>query len=451
MSRIAAAIRDRVEATCFVDTHEHLPDESTRLSFKPSNADHAWDRVIRDKVDDWSFLFSLYACDDLCSAGLAPDVMRRFWREEGAAQTKFEWIAQKWRNIRHTGYGQALRHTLRTLYGEDDLTCDSAPRIAERYLATRAPGFYETVLRKIARVDHCHVNSFESTVFRRTEMPALLRQDIDMTLMTDPGGFTRVAAELDVELTTLEDWLAQIDRIFRLHGPHAAAVKLQTAYSRNLNIAPSDRRRAEYAFGRYKARFGFGPEEQVDLHNFLIRYIIERATQARLPVKFHTGIGCAATLYGDPTPIIPLAHVQGHQRDLCQLYQAYPDCRFVIFHIGYPYHHEVVAVAKQYHNVFVDMCWAWIIDPVQSVQFLRSYLTSAPSNKLFTFGGDHIVVEPVVGHAHIARLGICRALTSLVEERLLALEDTGELIEALMRGNALAIFGASGAPEKSGP
>jgi len=81
--------------------------------------------------------------------------------------------------------------------------------------------------------------------------------------------------------------------------------------------------------------------------------------------------------------------VRSNQGDLCRLYEDFPDARFVIFHIGYPYHHEVVAIAKHYHNVFVDMCWAWLLDPAESIQFLRSFITAVPYNKLFAFAGDY--------------------------------------------------------------
>jgi hypothetical protein len=444
MKSISTRIRDTVESTLFVDTHEHLPDESTRLAFKAVDSKGAWDRVVQDKVDDWSFLFVLYGYDDLCSAGLRFDVLKRFWHDPLPPQEKFDLIAQQWQHMRHTGYGQAIRHTLRILYGEADLTRDSAPRIAEQYEATRGPGFYQHILRNVSRVHHCHVNTFTHAIFHETERPDLLRQDIDMTSVTDPTTASKLALEMGIELTSLEAWLHLIDRIFAIHAPRASAVKLQTAYDRDLNFLPTDQRRAEYAFQRYRSGFAYGSDEKADLHNFLLRYTIQRATEAGLAIKLHTGIGCLATLYGDPTPVLPIAHARNHQSDLCRLYQDFPDARFVLFHIGYPYHHEVVAMAKLYRNVFVDMCWAWILDPAESIRFLRSYLTTAPFNKLFTFGGDNLAVEMVVGHAHIARAGIVQALVSLVKDRLLNIEETPGLIEAIMHGNAIKAFGDSG-------
>ena len=36
---------------------------------------------------------------------------------------------------------------------------------------------------------------------------------------------------------------------------------------------------------------------------------------------------------------------------------------FDIFHIGYPYQQTLSALAKNFANVYIDMCWAHIISP----------------------------------------------------------------------------------------
>jgi len=427
------AILIQVEATSFIDTHEHLPDESTRLAFKPIDGRRDWDQIIENKIDDWSFLFTHYVCDDMASAGIHADWMARFWSESAPAEVKFDWIAPYWRHVRHTGFGQAIRHTLKLLYGEDDLTRSSAPRIAERYTDLRRPGLYNHVLREVARIDHCHVNSTTNSVFHVTERPDLLRQDLDFTRLANPVEFPRMALETGVQPTTLDVWLNQIDEMFRVHGPSASAVKLKTAYARGLHFSAFDQARAESAF-RHLGTIAFGPDDQRDIHDFLIRYVVRRASESGLAIKFHTG-------YHSSHDWMPLSRVRSNQGDLCRLYEDFPDARFVIFHIGYPYHHEVVAIAKHYHNVFVDMCWAWLLDPAESIQFLRSFITAVPHNKLFAFGGDYFVVEPVAGHAHLARLGITRSIVSLIEDGLIAVEEAPPLIDAIMRGNALATFG----------
>ena len=52
----------------------------------------------------------------------------------------------------------------------------------------------------------------------------------------------------------------------------------------------------------------------------------------------------------------------------------------------------------------------------------------------------YIPVEPVLGHAIIARRGIASALAELVEEGYLSLNDALALVDPLMHGNAERIF-----------
>nr|WP_187436052.1 amidohydrolase family protein [Bradyrhizobium hipponense] len=73
------------------------------------------------------------------------------------------------------------------------------------------------------------------------------------------------------------------------------------------------------------------------------------------------------------------------------------ETRFALMHIGYPYEHEFIALAKHYPKAAIDMCWAWIINPVAGVRFLKEFLMAVPSSKIFTFGGDYVAVEPIYG------------------------------------------------------
>ncbi len=82
----------------------------------------------------------------------------------------------------------------------------------------------------------------------------------------------------------------------------------------------------------------------------------------------------------------------------------------------------------------------WIINPIAAKDFLKKYLVTAPANKILTFGGDYRYVEQVLGHAVIARQGIALALSELVEEGWLSLDDALELVDPIMHGNARRIF-----------
>ena len=68
------------------------------------------------------------------------------------------------------------------------------------------------------------------------------------------------------------------------------------------------------------------------------------------------------------------------------------------------------------------------------------FIVPGPSNKVLTFGGDYIPVEPVLGHAIIVRRGIALALSELVEEKWISLDDALELTDNIMHTNARKIY-----------
>lgn len=415
-----------VEQTPFVDTHEHLIEESLRLS-------GALDQWL--PCDDWSYLFGEYVANDLAVAGMPDADLRRFHSWDLSSEAKYRLVAAYWDRIRHSGYALALRHTLRGLYGVDDLTAESLPRIAEKYRETVQPGFYGAILRR-ANIESCQVNSVPR-IFMESEQPVLLAQDLNIRdfMRCSPADFARVKAETGKQPTTLEEWLDVIDFYFAPYGPKAVAVKCAIAYSRALDFAPVGKSHAARLFLHHigARSHSLGSEDLKALQDFLFRYCVSKAGEYGLPVKLHTGY-----LAGGGK--MELSRIRDNAADLCRLLQDFPEVQFVLMHIGYPYQEEFIALAKHYPNATIDMCWAWIINPAASVRFLKEFLMAVPATKIFTFGGDHVAVEPVYGHALIARQGIARALSELVAEGWIAREETPELIERIMRGNALRFF-----------
>ena len=431
MSTVVDRLRERIDATTFVDTHEHLPDESARLA----------GAVPALRCGDWTALLSHYVCDDLACSGLSREIDSRFYDDDGAdPATKFRLIESHWAHVRHTGYGLALRRTLSRLYGETDLTAESVPRIAEQYLDRLRPGLYDEVLRRHSGIEYCHVNSIQDPVFHVTDQPALLGQDLNIGSLVTPFGNPESERLFASHFESADAWMRLLDESFSRCAPHATAVKCANAYFRRLDFAPVDRARVDRIFaeaqptqwGGYRWASGDDIRQSED---FMLRHALRRAAEHRLPVKFHTG-------YHAGVGRMPLAHVAKHAADIGELARDFPEVTFVAFHIGYPYQREFIALAKQFPNVYLDMCWAWIIDPVASVEFLKSFLVAVPSHKITTFGGDFVPVELVCGHAAIARAGIAQALGELVRDGWLVEEEAMALVEPLMRGNANALYGA---------
>ncbi|MGY4408351.1 putative TIM-barrel fold metal-dependent hydrolase [Bradyrhizobium sp. LB7.1] len=153
----------------------------------------------------------------------------------------------------------------------------------------------------------------------------------------------------------MDDWLDIIDDYFTRYGPRAVAVKCQIAYSRALDFAPVAKTHASRLFLHHigKVRHDLGSEDLKSLQDFLFRYCVGKADECGLPVKLHTG-----SLGGNG--LMQLARVRNNAGDLCRLLQDFPETRFVLMHIGYPYEQEFIALAKHYTNATIDMCWVRI-------------------------------------------------------------------------------------------
>lgn len=413
-----------VFATPLIDTHEHLIEEKGRME----GSSHP-----RVPADDWSILFSHYINSDLRSAGMSNEELARFFSPEVDPLDKWKVLSPYWPAVKNTGYGQASEIAIREIYGIPELSGSTIKKVQQAYEKIRKPGFYRKILKDIAGIESCQVNSLEGTPFMKTSMPDFLMQDLSIVDMFASTDFQKLAGPAGVKVRDLGDWHRVIDWWFDTCGPYAVAVKSQNAYSRNIDYSQVPAEEAEQPFARALDGEELDPAEKKKLEDHLFWYAVKRATAYQLPVKLHTG-------YFAGDNYMRLSWLIRNAGSACDLCRNDIDTRFVFMHICYPYYEEILTVAKHYTNAYIDMCWSWIINPVAARDFLKKYLVTAPANKILTFGADYIPVEPVAGHAWMARRGIAQALSELVEEGWMSADRALELVAPLMNGNARRIF-----------
>ncbi len=415
-------ITQLVNETPIVDTHEHLIEEEDRLSGNSN----------RIKANDWSMLLSHYIDSDLKTSGMPNEAFDAFMSPKTDPIKKWDILEPYWGAVRNTGYGQVVEIAMRELYGIDRLSASTVRAVQDGYLKTIRPGFYKTVLQDRGGIESCQVN-FLGAPFGESKQPTLLMQDISILGMHMGPNIGAYAPKAGIEVKDLQDWHRVIDWWFEHYGRYAVAVKTQAAYSRNIDFDDVPAEKAERPFKRKIDGQSLSGEDRKLLEDHLFWYAARKATEHHLPVKMHTGYYAGQ----NSMPLDRLQKNAGAVTDLCRIA---PETKFVFMHINYPFYEALISAAKQWTNCHIDMCWAWIVNPVASVDFLKKYLVTAPANKVLTFGGDYIPVEPVLGHVRLARRGIAIALTQLVEEGWLDLDSALELVEPIMRGNARQLF-----------
>jgi uncharacterized protein len=424
---VSLDLRGLIAETPWLDTHEHLPEEALRL--EPPVEGSAL-----HPCDDWAYLLWHYALDDLVSAGLTGEQRRVFVSPHADPEHKWDAVADAYARTRHSSYVRAARDSIRDLFGLE-LGRDSVAEIDRRMGELRRPGFYRRVL-DVAGVRACQVNSLERT-FQESADPERLQQDIGLTDFVLPSA-TAIAewrAVTGRAVESLPELLAVMGEYFERFGPRAAAVKLAVAYTRPIGTRPSPANVAQATFRTWLRGEAVPVEQARAIEDAVIEAGLGLAADHGLAVKVHTGMHVG-------TDRMDLREVRDNVADVAALGRRFPTT-FVLMHIGYPYEGEVIAAVKHQANLVADLCWAWIIDPVASREFLKRFLVTAPASKVLCFGGDYIPVENIVGHAALARRELARALEELVEEGYLDDGEARELVPDLMHGNAERIFGPS--------
>jgi predicted TIM-barrel fold metal-dependent hydrolase len=424
-------IRHLIDKTPFVDTHEHLYEETTRLKALEKGA------VERSWAPDFGLLFCHYADADLVVAGMPPADVSKLFSFDVDVRDKWKLFEPWYARSKHTGYVQCVRESVRLVYDEEDLNEATYARISEKVRKQIQPGFYRPLLKETALVEHTQVNTLEGGIFQETQYPDLLCQDLSFVAMAtgiSNASILKLCELAHRSVSSLRDWHEVIDWCLETYGPKAIALKSQSAYQRRLDYADVDEATAAPVFEKLlKDEKSVTPAELKALQDHLFHYVVRKSVEYRLPVKLHTG-------YFAGHSGMPLERVAANLGDLCPVLKMHPKAKFVLMHIAYPYDGEAIAVTKHYPNVYVDMCWAWIINPMASVRFTKEFLMAAPHNKLLTFGGDYIIAELVPGHAHIARKGLAQSISELIDEDWLDDKEAPELIDRIMRGNANELF-----------
>ncbi len=226
-----------------------------------------------------------------------------------------------------------------------------------------------------------------------------------------------------------------MEALFAKYGACAIAVKSQHAYNRTLRWEKRTDAEAEAVLQKQLAGHTLEEADKLCLGDWGLARGVELAIDYNLPFKIHTG-------YYAGHSSMPIERIRsGHLAPLLKEYKA---ARFVLMHIAYPYSNELIALAKHYPNTYVDMCWAWSIDPFSARDFVRRMIHAVPSHKIFAFGGDTGWPNAVVAYATQARQWLTRALQAEVDEGFLTDRQAISLATQLMRTNQEACFDIAG-------
>jgi hypothetical protein len=423
-------IKKHVECMRIIDTHEHLPPERERTT---------------EEVDVLATFYQYYASSDLISAGMPEEEFLKIWDTSRTLDERWEIFEPWWERTGNTAYARALEIAARDLYGVEGISSDTYEVLSRRMRERNREGLYPWVLKERCNIEISILDMGLYDVDRSLFAPVLHFND--MLRATDRAAIEDIGRSEGGPIHTLSDLCnAARARFDRLQGS-VVAVKIPTAYERPIFFEKTSFSEAEEAFNKiYRTRLfrrmevppkgdkrvpaHVGAEELLPLQDYLVHLIVGEAESRRLPIQIHTGLQEGnenIVTHSKPTLLV-------------NLFMEYRDAKFDIFHGGWPYSSELGALAKNFPNVYIDMCWMHVISDGMARTALSEWLDEVPASKIMGFGGDYAFVEGVYGHAVMAKENIARVLASKVEERAFSLEEAKKYASWLLRDNPLRLF-----------
>ena len=433
MSNSYQEIRKHVGSIRLIDTHEHLPPENERVN---------------KVVDVLNQFYLHYASSDLVSAGMSPEDL--LYIKDPKIPLDYRWAIFEpwWDRIRNTGYSRCMEIAARDLYGVDGINSETYKQLSRKMMERNKEGLYKWVLHEKAGIDICVLDT--------------LREDYDVdkdlfvpVLRVSEYASPRNVKDLEVlgkkfgnPIHNLGDYVNLVKGRFDALEGRVAALKIALAYDRSLHFEKRTFSEAEESLNKIFKTRGFswtpiegteyselaqdgpGREELIPLQDYLVHLSIQEASKRGIPIQIHTG------LHEGNKNIIS----NSNPELLVNLFLEYGEAKFDIFHGGWPYSSQLSALAKNFQNVYIDMCWMHIISPSRAVSALDEWLDEVPVNKIMGFGGDFLCVEGSYGHSEMARNNVAKVLAGKVDDGIYGMDEAKKYAGWILRDNPRRLF-----------
>jgi predicted TIM-barrel fold metal-dependent hydrolase len=352
---------------------------------------------------------------------------------------KFEewWAVARtdFKNARATSFYRYQLPAFQDLYGVDfdRITDEQARELNDRiFLNYTSPRWLYEVITERANIELMFNDPYWARYEFKQDYPfaVLVLNVTPLVRGFHPAEFTATAddpyhfaEQRGLELESLDDYLAVLDRLFqeaRQHG--AVCLKTTLAYQRTLDFANVPAEQAAAAFGKPKAELS---KEQIKaFEDFIMWRLVGLSAKHELPFQIHTG----------------QARIQGsNPMLLVDLIEANPRTKFILFHGGYPWVGETGVIVMRHKHVWIDSCWLPTLSYSTAKRAYHEWLEAVPSNKIM-WGADCNHAEGIYGATEFTRRAIAEVLAEKIDRGDLIEEHALRIGRQILRDNALELF-----------
>lgn len=410
-------IRNYVDSLMIIDTHEHL--------INPEIINNSY-------FLDFSLLFLQNGYDDLLSAGMPDSLYNYLFNKPLAPKQKWKLIEPYWNNSFNTSFNRIILRSIKDLYGIDDLNETTVEPLSDKIKKAYSTDWYDRILKDSCRIKYIikdgNYEPGKDDYFRYAK-----RFDSWLTIKTKYRIDSLAILQLD-PIYNLEDFSKSLRVAFEKEVKNGmVAVKIFAAYYRPLSFEKVETDLAKKVFRSLVN----GEEDHVisfkdakPLQDYMLFRLLDLAKEYNIPVTFHTGLHAGEGRYiENSNPIL-----------LTNLFNEYPDIKFVLFHGSYPFGGELSALAKNYKNVYIDMNWTYSISPTYTERYLSEWLETVPVSRITAFGGDCMAIENTFSELQVAKRIISNVLINKVREGYLTEHEAEVVARMILFDNASRLY-----------
>ncbi|WFU80586.1 amidohydrolase family protein [Bradyrhizobium sp. CIAT3101] len=227
---------------------------------------------------------------------------------------------------------------------------------------------------------------------------------------------------LGMEVTTFDDYCAAIrELVAGCAGRNQIALKNALAYDRDLSFDEPNVEMARKAWGKSSP----STAERKAFSDFVVDLFCQLAGQADLPVQTHLG---TAIISGS------------HPLRISGLIERHPRTRFLLMHLAYPWSRDLLGMAFVYRNVWLDLCWSFLLSPSHFKLALHEAIEVLPDESRMMIGGDCLHIEETFAAIQGARELIGEVLSEKIASGYLRSRDAERLAIGVLSKNAREFF-----------
>ena len=403
-----------------VDTHEHLEGQKGYM---------------KSGKLDFMLLLQHYSYDDIRSAGMPKQLFGKLQTDSFTVMEKWNILKPYWEATFNTAYCRAALLTADKLFDVKDLNGKTVEDLSAKIKKAYDTDWYKRVLDEKCGIDYVVVDGENHSLGDPGKFKYVKRFG-EFIFAVSAKKIESIAKEQNTPIKTLDDFITALGVAFHKAMDHDnVAVKIGVAYERDLFFDDVSKEKADEVFRKIMALpdgsvLKYNGSEIKPLQDYMVHRILDLAKETNTPVQIHTGLQAGDGNYIE----------NSNPTHLANLFLKYRDVQFILFHGGYPFGGELASLAKNFKNVYIDMCWLYIISPSYSERYLHEWLETVPASKIMAFGGDFRNVENIYGHLLFAKQVVTKVLTEKVRDGYFSESEALKIAQMILHDNAVRIL-----------